>query len=168
MCSPQLWSTPSPCASRNAKDEEHLRAITAPAILVRTLEPHMLHSLICFSLHNRDPSKIYASIGSQIFPNKPFTVLIMSLSLLLWFLTAHLKDFLDSLSGSGEVYTVGHSYLQCKRTHTQPLTVSKLLINERVDSGSGLRLLLSRLSDVFLLEMFTTCVRLAFQRVHSD
>lgn len=32
---PQLWSTPLPCVSRNAKDEEHLRVITAPAILVR-------------------------------------------------------------------------------------------------------------------------------------
>lgn len=34
--SPQLWSTLSLCASRNAKDEGHLRAITASAILVRT------------------------------------------------------------------------------------------------------------------------------------
>lgn len=70
----------------------------------------------------------------------------MSLFLLLWFFAAHLKDFLDILSGSEGVCTVGHSYLQCKHTHTfvPPLTVGKLLINERVDSGSGPRLPLSR------------------------
>lgn len=46
--------------------------------------------------------------------------------------------------------------------------MGKLLINERVDSGSASALLLSRLSDVFLPEMFATCVRLAFQRAHLD
>lgn len=93
----------------------------------------------------------------------------MSLSLFLWFFTAYLKDFLDSLSETKGVHTVGHSYLQCKHTHkhTQPLTVGKLLINECVDSGSA-AVCYSPALWFFPLRDVYTWVRLAFQRLHLD
>lgn len=89
----------------------------------------------------------------------------MSLSSLVCFITAHLKDFLDGLAGIEVVYTVGHSYVQCKHTHTftQPVTVGKWLEIERVDSDS-----VCYSPDIFLPGMCTTCVRLAFQRVHLE
>lgn len=70
-----------------------------------------------------DPRQSPQSSSLQNSPNKQFLVPNMSQSLFLWFFIAsHLKDLLDSLSGSEGVCTVGHSYLQCKHTHTHTLS----------------------------------------------